>query len=444
MRLSEIFALFAQPMNGEDKTVRHVSLDTRTIESNDVFVAFKGESFDGHDCLGEAKEKGAIAAVVERKMDVDLPQCVVPDVGQAYAKLGKLHRQQMPAKILSMTGSMGKTTVKNMLASIFSQVGPTNATEKNYNNEIGVPMTLLKLKPEHQWGVIEIGANSPGEIERNGRVAQPDCALITIIAEQHVEGMGYKDSIAREKIEIYTHLQPNGTAILPKDDEFFPLFEARTRDFKQLTFGFDPSADITAKDVHVDETGRTVANVITPKGEFELKTKLLGKHNVYNALAATAVAISQDVSLDVIKSGLESVNPEDKRLTVYPGYNKSRLIDDCYNASPMGIAAALEVLSQHTGEKVWVFADMGELGDKCEYYHKWVGEQAKALGVNEIYAVGTHAQLTLSSFGEGGKHFDSKEALVAALKPKLHEQMTVLVKGSRGNKLETVVEALKS
>jgi UDP-N-acetylmuramoyl-tripeptide--D-alanyl-D-alanine ligase len=435
MNLTDFFSTFTGP----------ISTDTRTLVPGAAFVALKGERFDGHDHVQQAKDKGAVIAVVDHAVDVDIPQCIVVNTLAAYGEIARLHRNRMPAKVITLTGSAGKTTAKNMLAAIFSAVGPTLATQKNFNNEIGVPMTLLQLKPEHQWAVIENGANSHGEIDRNSRVAEPDCGMVLLVAEVHVEGMGTADKIAVEKGAIYPHIRPQGLAVLPRDDQFFDQFVARASHdgIKQMTFGFSPLADVTARDIKITEGGQTSATVVTPQGNFELTLQLLGRHNVYNALAATAVAVSYDIPLATIAQALAGVEPADKRLQVYVGHNKAKLIDDCYNGSPVGVLAALEILAACPGEKVWVFGDMAELGERTAHYHQLVGEKACELGIDQVYAVGEQSLLTLQSFGKGGLHFNSKEDLIEALKPKLHEHMTVLIKGSRSKKLETITEALR-
>lgn len=433
MTLTQYFSKFTGP----------VSTDTRSLQPGSAFVALRGEQFDGHEFVAQAKELGAVVAVVDHQVPVDLPQIVVKNTTQAYGVIARLHRERMNAQVITLTGSAGKTTAKNMLAAIFSAVGPTLATEKNFNNEIGVPMTLLKLKPEHEWAVIEVGANSPGEIDRNARVALPDAAMVLMVAEVHVEGMGTADKIAKEKGCIYHHIQPDGLAVLPRDDHFYPQFKNSTEGYRQLTFGFSPEAQVRAEQLRTTREGQTLAKVITPVGDFELTLQLLGKHNVYNALAATAVAISFGVPLTTIAQALSTVEPADKRLKVYQGHNQATLIDDCYNASPVGILAALEILASYPGEKFWVFGDMGELGERSAHYHELVGLKAKEFGIDHVYAVGEQSLITLQSFGQGGLHFNSKEELIQALRPKLNSQVTVLIKGSRARKLETVTEALK-
>ncbi len=423
--------------------VKNISTDTRTLTPGDVFVALRGEQFDGHEYISQAVSRGAIAAIVDCKVDVDVPQCVVDDTLLAYGEIARMHREKMPAKLVALTGSCGKTTAKNMLAEIFARAGETHATDKNLNNRIGVPQTILQITPDHRWAVIELGASVPDEIKHSAHIATPDIALITMVTLQHPEGMGDLDDIAREKGEILNALKKNGSAVLPKDDEYFHYWESLLQGQEIITFGFDPGSDVTATKLGKNDQGYVNAEIKTPMGTFNIQLNLLGRHNIYNALASAAVAVAAGLPLNDIAAGLQAMQPVDKRLTVYLGINQSTLIDDCYNASPTGIKAALEVLSQYEGERLWVFADMKELGSYTDESHREVGIAAKALGIDEIFAIGEKAHLTLEAFGEGGQHFKDKDALVSALKPKLHKDMTVLVKGSRGNKLETVVAALK-
>jgi UDP-N-acetylmuramoyl-tripeptide--D-alanyl-D-alanine ligase len=433
MNLTDFFSTF----NGL------ISTGTRTLESGSAFVALKGEQFDGHDYVQTAKERGAVVAVVDHPLNIDIPQIIVQNTTQAYGQIARIHRDHNKAKVIALTGSAGKTTTKNMLSAVFSSAGPTLATAKNYNNEVGVPMTLLQLQPEHEWAVIEVGANSPGEIDRNGLVVEPDCAIVLMIAEVHVSGMGTADKIAEEKGALYKHIRQGGIALLPRDDQFYPLFEKLTQGRRTLTFGFSPEAQVRAENIRFTEDGNSHATVITPAGTFELTLGLLGKHNVYNALAATAAGVAYGLSLNQIAQALSQVEPADKRLKVYPGLNHAKLIDDCYNGSPVGILAALEILASYPGEKIWVFGDMGELGERSEHYHRLVGEKAREFGIDQVYAVGEQSRITLQSFGKGGLHFESKEDLIEALRPKLHDHMTILIKGSRSKKLETITEALK-
>lgn len=443
MKLSDVFNLFQQPLQGSDQTIRRINTDTRIIQAGDVFVALIGEKFDGHDFIPQAIAAGAIAVVASRDVKVSVPVCHVEDTTLAYGMIGHLHREQSPAKIIGLTGSCGKTTLKEMLYQIFSLEGPTTATPSNDNNRIGVPKTLLSIKPNDAYGVIEMGASALGEIDACARIATPDIAIITMAALQHAEGFGDLDTIAREKGAIYQHLTPGGIAVLARDDNFYEYWKNLAADSKQVTFGFHEEAMIRGKDVRT-EGGKMRATLITPEGDCEIALSLLGRHNIYNAIAAAAIAWSMGVSLPVIARGLGNMRAVDKRLCVYRGLNQSTLIDDCYNASPASINAALEILSEFAGKRIWIFGDMGELGAYENEMHESVGIKARDLGIDHIFAVGEKSLLTLGAFGTGGAHFEDKDALLEHVKPLLDQYTTVLIKGSRSRRLETVVAALKA
>lgn len=443
MKLSDLFTVFNQSFQGADHMIKRISTDTRSIQPGDVFVALVGENFDGHDFIPQAIAAGAIALVLSREIQASIPVCCVRDTVEAYGKIALLYRQQSKARIIGLTGSCGKTTVKEMLARIFSLDGSTTATQSNDNNTIGVPKTLLEMKPTDKWGIIEMGANTPGEIDACAKVAQPDIAVITMVTLQHAEGFGDLDNIAREKGHIYERMMPDGIAVLPRDDHYYDLWCEMAFKFQHITFGFHPEATIRAKDVSA-EAGKMLATIVTPDGEFPITISLLGRHNIYNAAAATAVAWAMGLPLSMITQGLSHMRAVDKRLCVYRGLNQSTLIDDCYNASPASINAALEVLSGFSGKRIWIFGDMGELGAYANQMHESVGAKARDLGIDHIFAVGDKSRLTLGAFGRGGEHFADKEALLAYIKPLLDQHTTVLVKGSRARRLETVVAALKA
>lgn len=443
MKLSEVLNLFHVKIQGQDRTVNKISTDTRTIQAGDVFVALVGDQFDGHDFIPQAIEKGAIALVVSRELKADVPVCRVKDTTQAYGQIANLYRHQCKAKIAGLTGSCGKTTVKEMLYKIFSLQGATTSTQSNDNNTVGVPKTLLNMSSNDAWGIIEMGANSLGEIAACTKVAEPDVALVTMVALQHAEGFGDIETIAREKAGIFDGLKSGGIAVLPRDDQFYSLFAQKTETHPQITFGFHDEADIRAINVQALGTGMS-ATLVTPQGTRDIKLSLLGRHNIYNAAAAAAVALSMGIPLDTVVQGLANMRAVDKRLCLYRGLNASTLIDDCYNASPASIVAALEILSEFSGKRIWIFGDMGELGAYADQMHQTVGERARDLGIDHIFAVGDKARLTLGAFGQGGEHFPDKETLVAHIRPLLDEHTTVLVKGSRSRRLETVVEALKA
>lgn len=442
MKLSFVYDVFGLNFTKLDHDVR-ICTDSRTLEKGDVFLALVGEQYDGHDYVSQAQEKGAALAIVSRKIPVSMPQIEVPDTLVAYGKIAHAHRMAMNAYVMALTGSCGKTTTKEYLSQICNTYAPTLSTYANLNNEVGVPQTLLNLRPEHRYAVIEMGANQRGEIARLSAIAKPNAALITLVAAQHTEGFGSVDNVAKEKGAIYSGVATNGVAVLPRDDHYYPMWHTAL-DCEQFSFGFSPQADLVITDMVLSRTGGT-AVLQTPNGPLAIETTLLGKHSIYNAAAAAALALVGDVPVNCIKAGIARTVATKQRMNIIEGHKQATLIDDCYNAGPVSVIAALEVLATYPGERVWVFGDMKELGDEADPQHVLVGEKAHELGIEQIFAVGEKSKLTLAAFGGGAKarHFESKEALVDALRPQLHAEMTVLIKGSRSNRLETVVDALK-
>jgi UDP-N-acetylmuramoyl-tripeptide--D-alanyl-D-alanine ligase len=440
MKLSFLYELFGFNFTKADHDVR-ICTDTRALEEGDAFVALVGEQFDGHDYVSQAMEKGASVAIVSRKIPVSIPQIEVKDTLVAYGKIAQAHRKKMNAFVMALTGSCGKTTTKEYLAQICSTYAPTLSTYANLNNEIGVPKTLLELKPEHRYAVIEMGANQRGEIGRMTAIAQPNAALITLVAAQHTEGFGSVENVAKEKGAIYTGVVEDGVAILPRDDQYYDMWHSAL-DCEQFSFGFSPQADLVITALELSHSG-SKAVLETPQGPIPIETTLLGKHNIYNAAAAASLALVGGVPVNCIKAGIARTVATKQRMNIIPGLNQTTLIDDCYNAGPVSVIAALEVLATYPGEKVWVFADMKELGHEADRQHILVGEKARELGIQHIFAVGEKSKLALEAFGTGANHYETKEALVEALLPRLHPQMTILIKGSRSNRLETVVDALK-
>jgi UDP-N-acetylmuramoyl-tripeptide--D-alanyl-D-alanine ligase len=429
-----------QPIN-QDVTFQGFSIDTRTLLPGNLFIALKGETFDGHDYLQQAKEKGAVLALVSKLQDVDIPQIIVKDTYQALGDWASYHRAQLPnIKVVAVTGSCGKTTTKQMLSAIFSQVGPTHAAQGSFNNHIGVPLTLLGLTPEHQFAVIEIGANHPNEITPLTRMAKPDVSIVTIIAPVHTEGFGSVDMIAKTKAEIFSGLNDQGVAVINADDHYYPFMQQQVKNHKVLSFSLH-HADIYASDITL-QYGCAGFLLHTPKGNVSIQLPILGRHNVINALAAASAAIALDVPLPLIAQGLAKMQPAKHRLHMFTGLNQARIIDDAYNANPLAVHAALDILASYPGEKVWVFFDMRELGDLANAAHEEVGLAAQEKGIDRIFAVGELSPITVAAFGEGAMHFADKASLIAALKPLLHKDMTILIKGSRSGALEEVVNAL--
>jgi len=442
--LSQLAEILHGKLHGQDLTLDAVTTDTRKLTPGCLFVALKGERFDAHDFVEKAKEGGAGALLVSRKLDCDLPQVIVDDTRQAFGELAAWVRQQVPARVVALTGSSGKTSVKEMTAAILSECGNTLYTAGNLNNDIGVPMTLLRLTPEHQFAVIELGANHQGEIAWTVGLTKPEAALVNNLAAAHLEGFGSLAGVAKAKGEIYTGLPLSGIAIMNADNNDWLNWQSVIGERK--IWRFSPNAansDFTATNVHVTSHG-TEFTLQTPTGNVEVLLPLPGRHNIANALAATALAMAVGASLDAVKVGLANLKAVPGRLfPIQLGENKL-LLDDSYNANVGSMTAAAQVLSEMPGYRVMVVGDMAELGDESEACHAQVGEAAKAAGLDLVLSVGTLSK-TISDASGSGEHFNDKSAVIARLKTLVadHQIITVLVKGSRSAAMEEVVRALQ-
>ncbi len=442
--LSQLAEILHGKLHGQDLTLDAVTTDTRKLTPGCLFVALKGERFDAHDFATTAKEGGAGALLVSRKLDCDLPQVIVDDTRQAFGELAAWVRQQVPARVVALTGSSGKTSVKEMTAAILSECGNTLYTAGNLNNDIGVPMTLLRLTPEHQFAVIELGANHQGEIAWTVGLTKPEAALVNNLAAAHLEGFGSLAGVAKAKGEIYTGLPLSGIAIMNADNNDWLNWQSVIGERK--IWRFSPNAansDFTATNVHVTSHG-TEFTLQTPTGNVEVLLPLPGRHNIANALAATALAMAVGASLDAVKVGLANLKAVPGRLfPIQLGENKL-LLDDSYNANVGSMTAAAQVLSEMPGYRVMVVGDMAELGDESEACHAQVGEAAKAAGLDLVLSVGTLSK-TISDASGSGEHFNDKSAVIARLKTLVadHQIITVLVKGSRSAAMEEVVRALQ-
>lgn len=426
---------------GAEVTFRFINRDSRTIKPGEVYIALKGENFDGHDFIKQAQDKGAIAAIVSKSIDTSLPLLKVADTRLALGKIATLRRNNLDLPVVAITGSCGKTTTKSLLAAILSQCGETLATQGTLNNDIGVPVTLLHLTEQHQYAVIELGANHPGEIAYITHLTRPTIAIITNVAPVHLEGFKDLAGIASGKGEIFEGLARKGVAIINADDSYAQYWLSLTQNLKVLTFGLTSPATIFATDIYFDEQQLPHFNLNTPTGKIDIQLNLLGQHNILNALAAAAAAVELNVSLAKIKAGLQSVRSVDKRLTKRLGINNAQIIDDSYNANPAAFKMALEVLAQNNGEKILIIGDMGELGEQAEFYHAQVGNMARQYGIAQLYAVGKLSEHAVKAFGVGASHYPTQAALISAIKPQLNAKMTILIKGSRSARMENIVAA---
>ena len=438
--LAQIARATGGELHGADAQVNGVSTDTRTLRQGELFVALAGENFDGHAFIEIALQQGAVGVLVSRSVASECPHIIVSDTRVALGELASAWRQQFAIPLIAVTGSNGKTTVKEMLTAIMSVRHNTLATKGNLNNDIGVPLTLLRLHSEHQCAVIEMGANHAGEIAYLTTLARPQVALITNAGPAHLEGFGSLEGVARAKGEIYSGLSEQGMAVINDDDRFSDYWRSVCDGLAITGFGLKQASDITAT-WRASAAGSEM-HIQTPVGETQLTLGLPGEHNIMNALAACAAALAAGATLADIKTGLQTLRGVAGRLQIRDGKSGSRIIDDTYNANPASLVAALEVLRNFDGQHFLALGDMGELGSNSEALHRQAGLQAREFGVKRLYAVGQLAARAAESFGEGAQHFEDQSAMINTIEQALAADVTLLVKGSRLAHMERVVQAL--
>lgn len=442
--LSQLAGILGGELKGNDLSLDAVTTDTRKLTPGCLFVALKGERFDAHDFAEQAKEGGAGALLVSRPLAVDLPQVIVQDTRLAFGELAAWVRAQVPARVVALTGSSGKTSVKEMAAAMLSQCGNTLYTAGNLNNDIGVPMTLLRLTADVDYAVIELGANHQGEIAWTVGLTRPEAALVNNLAAAHLEGFGSLAGVAKAKGEIFTGLPENGIAIMNADNNDWLNWQNIIGDRK--VWRFSPNAansDFTATNVHVTSHG-TEFLLQTPGGSIDVLLPLPGRHNIANALAAAALSMAVGATLEAIKTGLANLKAVPGRLFPVQLAENQLLLDDSYNANVGSMTAAVQVLSEMPGYRVLVVGDMAELGAESEVCHVQVGEAAKAAGIDCVLSSGKLSKAISDASGVG-EHFADKPALIARLQTLIAEQqiITILVKGSRSAAMEEVVRALQ-
>lgn len=434
---------------GGDCTVSAVSTDTRTLEKGAVYLALKGANFDGHQFIEKATAAGAAAIIASQPVNTDLPVIYVEDTKLALGQLGAAVKQKVQPKTIGITGSSGKTTVKEMCAAILSRRGNVLATAGNFNNEIGVPLTLLRLTPEHEYAVVEMGANHLGEIAYTTNLVKPDVATIVNAAAAHLEGFGSLLGVARAKSEIFKGLDENGLAIVNQDSQFAEFWLGKMKYQPVQTFSPDnqsSNADYYATDIIIDLNGCAEFELHSVQGNADIRLTLPGMHNVGNALVAAALTMAVGATLEDVKYGLQDMQAVGGRLTVTPLTDQVRILDDTYNANVGSVKAAIDTLSSFAGRRVLVLGDMAELGEKARYYHEQVGEYAKEKFIDCLYTSGVLSQSASAAFGDNGFHFSDQASLIAALERDLgYEQrdLTILVKGSRSARMENVITALE-
>jgi UDP-N-acetylmuramoyl-tripeptide--D-alanyl-D-alanine ligase len=444
--LAELARVTGGVLSGSNAAFGAVISDSRALESGALFVALRGERFDGHQFVPEAQQKAAAGGLVERQVATQLPQVIVRDALAGLAGFAAAWRRDFDGKVVGITGSNGKTTVKEMIGSILSCEGPTLVTQGNLNNHIGVPLTLCRLEAAHRYAVIEMGANHQREIAHLAGLARPDVGLVINAGPAHLEGFGGLDGVAKGKGEMFEALGIDGTAVINADDRFAAFWHGLARSAGRiLTFGVRERADFSAHDVQSRATDAGFVSefqLVTPAGRRTVTLALAGEHNVMNALAAAAAAHAAGAGLDAIVAGLGRMRAVAGRLEVKNLPDGARLIDDSYNANPASVRAGLRALAALEGQHWLVLGEMRELGEESPQLHAEVGEFARQCGVARLFAVGDEAGHAVEAFGAGATWFASVEDLIASLRAGLAPGVTVLVKGSRSNRLERVAAAL--
>lgn len=441
LRLADVAVWTRGQTFGGDVALRGVSTDTRTLRGGELFVALVGELHDAHAFVAQAKANGAVAALVSRRVEVDLPQVLVADTLHALGDLASAVRAQRRARIVGITGSNGKTTTKTLAAAILSRHARTHVNAGNFNNEIGLPLSLLAMPEDAELAVLEMGAGKPGDIAYLGAIARPEIGLVNNIAPAHLERMGSLQGVAETKGAVYTTLPADGVAVINADDAFADYFTGLAGARRVLRFGLLSSAAITAKQVELRATESRFM-LHTPHGSIAITLPLSGRHNVLNALAAASIAIALEIPLATIKAGLEGAQHVKGRLVRHDSRAGWSLIDDSYNANPGSTAAAIATLTLEPGDAWLVLGDMKELGVDAEKLHAEIGALAKKSGIARLYTVGPLARAASLAFGAGAQHFADQEALIAALRSELQPGVRCLIKGSRSSAMDRVVAAL--
>ena len=439
--LSDLARALDCRLTGADGEVLGVSTDTRSLQIGNLFVALRGDRFDGHGFLAQAKAAGAIGALVDRvDPTLELAQIEVPNTLLALGEIARRWRLCLPARVVALTGSNGKTTVKTMVAAILAEAGRTCATEGSLNNEIGLPLTICKLSEDDRFAVLEMGAGQPGDIEYLAAIGRPDVALVNNIAPAHLERLGSLDGIARTKGSIYENMDDRGIAVLNLDDAYAESFRERIGERRTMTFAMqDPGADVR---VTVMDTVRNRIRLDTLIGKVELELPFEGRHNALNAAAATALALAAGANLGHVYAGLSKARPVAGRLNRIAHVSGALILDDSYNANPASIKAGIDALRLLPGEHWLALGDVKELGPSGPELHADIGRYAAQAGIRRLFAVGDLSRHTVEGFGTGAQHFANQSELLAALAPALGAQINLLIKGSHSSAMDRITRAL--
>ncbi|MFT5447680.1 MAG: UDP-N-acetylmuramoyl-tripeptide--D-alanyl-D-alanine ligase [Gammaproteobacteria bacterium] len=439
MQLSEISTVVGARMQGPDVAVRGVSTDSRQVCAGQLYVALRGPNFDGHRFIESARELHCAAVLCERAVD-ELPSAIVNDTLRSFGELATNWRKRFDVDVVAVTGSNGKTTVKEMIASILACDAPVLATRGNLNNNVGVPLTLARLGKKHRRLVAELGANHPGEIAMLGEMVLPRVGVITLIAPAHLEGFGSIEAVAHAKGELIEALPDDGVAVVNADDDYLPLWRELAQQRRIVTFGFAADADVRAHYAAGEEGAKVTLTI--GRDQIHAQLQLFGVHNAANAAAAAAAALAMGVDANCIQRGLEATAPVEGRLRLFTNSRGTSVIDDTYNANPHSLRAALAVLAERKGTRWLVLGDMAELGPDADDFHAQAGIQAREAGVHRLFAVGDLSRLCVEAFGKGAHHYPDRDALCEALNESLVGDESVLVKGSRSMAMDAVVQRL--
>ncbi len=442
LKLNDIARWLGVDAPEQDVSITGVSIDTRTLLPGNLFVTLTGSHTDGHVFIPDAIKRKAAAVLCTTPPDTcDVPVLVYPNLEDALGRMAKAYRDLMSCKVVALTGSNGKTSVKEMLAAILPK--PVFKTPGNWNNHLGVPLSVMRLNPNHRFAVFELGANHAGEIAHTVAMVKPDVTLINNIGTAHIEGFGSLDGTARAKGEIHQGLHQEGVAVINADDAYKDSWNDVLHDKRVLRFSLHATdADVYTRHIHVDEMRHTHFTLVTGNDEVRVCLCLQGEHHIYNALAAATCARALGCSLDEIAEGLANFSGVEGRLTPREGEGGSLILDDTYNANVQSIRAGIDVLSIYPGMRILVLGDMTELGPHTKAHHEEVGRIAREKGIDMLLTYGVHSQAAKEAFGSSAEHFETQEALLLALKSRLNAETTVLVKGSRLSAMEHVVEGV--
>ena len=445
MSLREASAAIGAKSLGADATFLSVSTDSRTLARGALFVALRGEHFDGHQFLSAARQRGAAAGMVDEESrsaveGAQLPLLIVADTKASLGRLAAKWRARFDIPLVAVTGSNGKTTVKEMIAAILREhFGDAQvlATQGNLNNDIGLPLTLLGLREQHRAAVIEIGMNHPGETASLAAIAAPTVALVNNAQREHQEFMKDVAAVAREHAAVFAALRPGGVAVINADDEFAAYWRGLLAGRRVRDFGIDRPAQVSGR----RNSGSRI-EMHAPEGDASIEFHADGRHNLLNACAATASALEAGASLAAVARGLAVFRPVGGRMQRLAARSGATLIDDSYNANPDSVRAAIDVLAAEVGTKFLLLGDMGEVGERGVEFHREIGRYARERGIDRLYVTGELCRATVEAFGKGARHFAGVDELIAAATREIVAKTAALVKGSRFMRMERVVQAL--